>query len=558
MTITELPPQAARSSPVSGPPDPVSDAPPTVSDAPPTASDAPEGGSRSDWWLERLLWLVGTLGGLLVGAIGFVMSYDTLSTKALSWGFSADLAPWFPVGVDASIVAFLALDLHMIRKGCPWPVLRLAAHVMTGATVWFNAASQGSIGADPVQAAAHAVTPILFVLGVEAARRRVIKKARIEAGTHTDRIPLHRWILSPWATPKLYRRMRLYNITSYPEMIRRGQELIAYELWLKRKYDGDLSKASEDEMLPMTMAPYGYDVAEALAMPAEQERAAEERREEAERRQVEAETRRQLAERRAEAERIRAQAALEVAQAQAGAEAERARAQARADVTAAERAAMLEDQALETATIAEARARTAKAEREEAEERAREAEANRAAAEQQRLAEEERRAAEAAATVAELEARAVETAAMAEARKRAAEADKAAAEIERDAAETRRRAAEIDAEQAEAAARQEAAIAQARQQRQAAAEAEQAAAETRRRAAEIEAAAIEMEDAARLSPRERAARKVARMVLAHADGESERLPLDAITEAFGVAFSTASEYRNEAAALLASGYRPAA
>lgn len=553
MTITELPPQVARSSPVSGPPDLVSGAAPPVSDAPPTASETPEGGMV----LSAILWAVAMIGGGLVGVIGFAMSYSTLAETALAWGFSPELAMWFPVGIDASIIAFLALDLYLIRKDTGWPVLRLAAHAMTAATVWFNASSQGAIGADPVQAAAHGVMPILFVVGVEAGRRLVIQQAAIEAGTHTDRIPLHRWLLSPWATPRLYRRMRLYGITSYPEMIRRGQDLIAYELWLKRRHGGDLRLASEDEMLPMTMAPYGYTVAEALAMPAEQERAAEERREEAARRQLEAETRRQLAERRAEAERVRAQAALEVTQAQAGAEAERARAQARADVTAAERAAQLEEAALETAAVAEARARTAKAECEEAEERAREAAADRAAAEQQRLADEERRFAEAAAAVAELEAQAVETAAMAEARRRTAEADKAAAETADAAAETRRRAAEIDRLAADERAREAAADAAAARSRKDTAEADEAAAETRRRAAEVEAAAIEMEDAARLSPRERAARKVARMVLAHAGGDSERLPLDAITEAFGVAYSTASEYRTEAAALLANGYRPA-
>jgi hypothetical protein len=559
MTITELPRIAAPTDPDSAPPAAVSGTRAPVSEAPEFVSAAPSGASAgpgNDSRLMIALSLAAAVGGIIVGVIGFAMSYETLASVALHWGFSERLAPWFPVGVDASIVAFLALDLYLVRKSTPWPVLRTAAHVMTGATIWFNASSQGSIKADPVRAAAHGVMPILFVIGVEAARRLIIQKARLEAGTAADRVPLHRWVLAPVATPRFYRRMRLYGITSYPEMVRREQDLIAYRLWLKRKHEGDLSQASEDELLPMTMAPYGYTVAQALAMPDEQEREAEGRQEEAERRRLAAETRRQLAQSKAEADLLRAEGQVETVRAEVAGETGQARARAQAAVTAAERAAQLEEEALETATMAEARARTARAEREEAEQRLARAEADRLAAEEERRVAEERRAAAAAAEVAELEARAVETVAMAEARERAAEADRRAAEIEKAAAETRRAAAEADVEAADARAREEAAREAAERSKLTAAEAEQAAAEIRRRAAEINRRAVEDEDTAKLSPRERSARKVARMVLTDAGGDAEQLPLRAITETLGVVASTASEIRKEAAELLASGYRP--
>ncbi|WP_189908796.1 DUF2637 domain-containing protein, partial [Streptomyces capillispiralis] len=242
MTITDMPQTAAPDTPASHPQGHASGVPEKVSGTPRGVS-SPDKRKTIKPTRDRLmtaLSLVAAFGGTLVGVIGFAMSYSTLAKVALSWGFSKELAPWFPVGVDASIIAFLALDLYLIRKGTPWPLLRMAAHAMTGATIWFNASSQGHIGTDPVQAASHGVMPILFVIGVEAARRLIIQKARLEAGTVTDRIPLHRWILSPIATPRFYRRMRLHNVTSYPEMIRRQQELIGYEQWLKRKYDGDL------------------------------------------------------------------------------------------------------------------------------------------------------------------------------------------------------------------------------------------------------------------------------------------------------------------------------
>ncbi|MCX4799918.1 DUF2637 domain-containing protein [Streptomyces sp. NBC_01242] len=557
MTLTEWPQTAAPDTPVSLPPTGASDAPKAVSDTPDAVSQAqkrnPIKPTRDR--LMTALSLVAAIGGTLVGVIGFAMSYSTLAKVALSWGFSKELAPWFPVGVDASIIAFLALDLYLIRKSTPWPILRMAAHAMTGATIWFNASSQGQISADPVKAASHGIMPILFVIGVEAARRLIIQKARLEAGTATDRIPLHRWILSPVATPRFYRRMRLHGITSYPEMIRRQQDLIGYEQWLKRKYDGDLDKATEDERLPMKMAAHGYTVAEALEMPEQQERDAEARAEEAERRRLDAETRQELARKKAEADRLEADGQLEAVRARVEGETGQARAHARAQVSAAERAAELEEAALETAVIAEARAREAEAERKEAQEREAKGAAEVRAAELERQAAEKRRLAAEADRVVAAEAQAIETAEIAEARKRAAEADRATAETERAAAETRRRAAEADRLTAQENDRKATADANVQAARLREAETEQAAAEARLAAAEIERRAVEIEDAAKLSPRERSVRKVARMILAVGGDADQVLLADIQRETAVSSTDTASKYRQEAVDLLREGYR---
>ncbi|MET7852945.1 DUF2637 domain-containing protein [Streptomyces avermitilis] len=557
MTITDMPQRAAPDTPVSRPPTAVSDASPTVSGAAPHVSRTQKRNAIKPACdrLMTVLSVAAAIGGPLIGVIGFAMSYSTLAKKALTWGFSADLAPWFPVGVDASIIVFLALDLYLIRKDTPWPLLRMAAHGMTFATIWFNASSQGHIAGDPVRAASHGVMPLLFVIGVEAARRLFIKQTQLEAGTAADRIPLHRWILAPVATPRFYRRMRLHGIRSYPEMIRRQQDLTAYEQWLKRKH-GDLSKASEDELLPMTMAAHGYTVAQALALPEQQEREAEARAEEAERRRLDAKTRRELAHKQAEARRLEADGELETVRARVEGTTAQARAHARAQASAAERAAELEEQALETAVVAEARAREAAAERQASQEREAKAAADARAAELERQAAEKRKIAAEADRVAVAEAQAVETVEIAEARQRAAEADRAAAETERAAAETRRRAAEAERLAAQETERRAVADANTQAARRREAETELAAAETRLAAAEIERRAVEIEDAAKLTPRQRAVRKVARMILA-VDGMADRLPLAEIQRELAVTSpGTASEYRQEAAELIAGGYRP--
>ncbi|MEV5864821.1 DUF2637 domain-containing protein [Streptomyces sp. NPDC052071] len=275
------------------------------------------------------------------------------------------LSGWFPIGIDASIVALLAMDLVMVRRRTPWPVLRFAAHAMTLATVLFNAAdgiktakdvsAWDGLWNDPLRAISHAVMPVLFVLGVEAARRLLMHAARIEEGTTSDRIPMHRWVLAPVRTGRLYRRMRLAAVTSYPEMVEREQALAGYKVWLTHELGGTLSKATETQLLPITMAPHGYTVEEALALPSKWEADAEERAEqEAERERLKAERQREQAKRDritaltdeadiAEAEhQVAARTGTAAAQAtaataQAQAEAEAARTRAELQKTAAER-----------------------------------------------------------------------------------------------------------------------------------------------------------------------------------------------------------------------------
>ncbi|MFD9592031.1 DUF2637 domain-containing protein [Kitasatospora sp. NPDC059973] len=473
-----------------------------------------------------------------------------------------DMGQLFTGGVDIGIMIMIAVDLLMAWLKRPISWIRYPVWLLTAATVVLNGASAAPQGRpwqlmDYLAAGAHGIVPMLFIMVVELGRDSIDRVVRPERAER-DSIPLNRWVLAPKATARLYRRMRLYDVRSYPEMVRREQELTAYELWLKRKHGGDLSKASDDELLPMKMAPHGFTVDQALAMPDDQERDAEARAEAAEHRRLAAETRSRLAQAEAEAQKLRAQGRVEAVRAQVAGETGQARAQAQAQVSAAERVAAAEEAALETAVMAEAKARTAGAQRLEAEQRKTKAEADLAAAELERLAAEERRQAAEADRIAAAEAAAVETQTIAEAKLAAREADRAAAETAKAAAETRREAAERNRLADEERARQAAALAAVEQSNLAAAETARAAAEIRLAAAEIERRAVEAEDVARLKPRERAVRKVVRMILAVSpEGDADLLPLADIQQEVGVtSYGTASEYRQEAADLLASGYRP--
>ncbi|GAA4869772.1 hypothetical protein GCM10023235_55640 [Kitasatospora terrestris] len=480
-------------------------------------------------------------GGAVLAGIGFTGSYTAL----VNLGFRHNLGDFsyaFPVGVDVGIVVLLALDLHLIRRRTPWPVLRLLAHGFTAATIYFNAASAGSIANDPTGSAMHAVIPVMFIAAVEAGRRLVIRITRIEAGRPSEGVPLHRWLLAPWPAWMMFRRMRLYGIDSYQRAIELERERIVYRVLLERDHGSDLRKAPADALLPLTMARFGLSVDEALALPAEAEERARLR---AERREAfEADLAARADARTADTQifRLRTQGKVEAAGFEVGAETATAKARAHARTVAAGREA-------------EAVMAAAAAEQEAAEARRRAAETDQAAAEtEQAAAETRRRAAETERQAAAFErACAQEEEAAEEARLRAAEAARAAAETEAAAAEARRRGAEADRQRALAA-----------HDRIALEEASEAArlraAEARRRAAETEMRALEMEDEAKLTPSARGARKVARMILAAYGPDHtgpvnpEAVDLQTIANALGVSIATASQRRADAADLLASGY----
>ncbi|ALC32320.1 DUF2637 domain-containing protein [Streptomyces sp. CFMR 7] len=590
MTITEWPRIAAEPAPASPAPTAVSETPAPVSATPGIVSETPDFVSETQkrnpdeptpavprgplTTMQKL-----AVGGIVVFAlvlagIGLYLSFAHVAEFAheeLRFG-SLDKGRLFAVGVDVGIMVMIAVDLLMAWLKRPITWIRYPVWLLTSATVVLNAASAAPKNRpwellDYVAAFAHGVVPVLFIMIVEVGRDaidRIVRPGR-EA---RDAIPLIRWVLAPVATPRIYRRMRLWGVASYPEMVRREQDLLAYEQWLKRKYDGDLSKASDDERLPMKMAPYGYTVSEALAMPDQQEADAEKREEEAERRRLEATTRKELAEKRAEAVRLEADGQLESVRARVDSEKGMARAQSKAQITAAERAAERDEAALETAVQAEARTRRAEAERQEAEAREAAADADLRTAELERAAAQKRKEAAEADRVAAAEAQAVETQAIAEARRAAAEADRVAAEAEAAAAETRRAAAETARLEAQEIERQAIAAAGIEAARKAAAETAKAAAETHRAAAEIERRAVEMEDEAKLNRRERSVRKVARLALAAGhfhDGlalEDVQYELNEVVSIADVqracdvsSTDTASKYRQEAAILIAGGYR---
>lgn len=507
MTITIEPPVTV-SAPLE--PRPTSGTRPSPSGTPADASGTPPeklstGTPEVPRKVKVVLGIAAIVGGVVMGAIGFYLSFGNLSQAGSAvFGFSEADAPYFAVGVDVAIVTCLVLDLFMACIRTSWPLLRFLAHVMTLASVYFNAAAHGAITENWDKALSHGLMPILFVIGVEAGRRILVHQAALPADH--DVIPAHRWVLATRPTWRIFKQMKLWD-EGYSEAMGRLRERAIFDAW--NEYKADLAKAGLEEgseaalaRLPKKLEPFGLTVDEALTLPDRMARAELKRKQEADKRARELELDKERAEHATQKERLAHRKEMAALQADLAATEGVTGAQARGAVAEAE--ARAEAQARAASSLSEAM-------------------------ESQEAAEAKQRAAEAKAKAAEAEARAAEANAEKVTALATTETEKAKA------LEAVHRAAEAQAQ---------------------AAEAEKRAAEARDAAAQILRRAVEAEDYANFTPRQRRVRVVARTLLS-ASYRGEDVDLAAIEQAIGVSTSTASTTKAEAVELLKAGYDPA-
>ncbi len=199
------------------------------------------------------------LGAIVVGSgaiagIGFTGSYTAVRRLAEEKGFS-----WFsyvfPVGVDVGIAVILALDVYLTwKKMAFWP-LRMIAWLLTAGTIAFNSSVSWP---DPVGTTMHALIPVLFVIVVEAARHAVRRTADLADDRHMDSIRWWRWTLSPVGTFRMWRRMKLWEIRSYDEVVRLERARVLYRRDLRIRYGRRWrSSAPLDALRALRMAGYG-------------------------------------------------------------------------------------------------------------------------------------------------------------------------------------------------------------------------------------------------------------------------------------------------------------
>jgi Protein of unknown function (DUF2637) len=208
---------------------------------------------------HRILVGIVVAGAVIIAGIGFAGSYAAVRTLALHKGFGW-FANVFPIGVDAGIVVLLALDLLLTWLRIPFPLLRQTAWLLTAATIAFNGAAAWP---DGLGVGMHAIIPVLFVVSVEAARHAIGRIADITADKHMESVRITRWLLAPLPTFRLWRRMKLWELHSYEETIRREQDRLVYRARLRARYGiAWRRKAPVEAIMPLRLAKYGVPLAE--------------------------------------------------------------------------------------------------------------------------------------------------------------------------------------------------------------------------------------------------------------------------------------------------------
>ncbi|MFJ6935927.1 DUF2637 domain-containing protein [Streptomyces sp. NPDC101132] len=160
----------------------------------------------------------GALAAAGVGALGLISSFDAVSAAAARWGFGE---PWMlPVGIDTAIPVFTVANLLLIRMDMALAWVRFVPWLLTLITCGLNiAAGQGAWAK-----VAHGTMPLLWVVFSEIGAHIYAVRIGAVTGRRMDKIRASRWLLAFPSTFSLWRRMTLWEITSYADALAREKE----------------------------------------------------------------------------------------------------------------------------------------------------------------------------------------------------------------------------------------------------------------------------------------------------------------------------------------------
>ncbi|MEW2546571.1 DUF2637 domain-containing protein [Streptomyces sp. NPDC047002] len=144
-----------------------------------------------------------------VGALGLASSFTAVSAAAARWEFAA---PWMlPIGIDIAIPVFTVANLLLIRMDMRLAWVRFVPWVLTLVTCGLNIAA----GTSTPARVAHGTMPLLWVVFSEIVAHIYAVRIGAATGRRMEKIRRSRWLLAPLSTFVLWRRMTLWEVTSY-------------------------------------------------------------------------------------------------------------------------------------------------------------------------------------------------------------------------------------------------------------------------------------------------------------------------------------------------------
>ncbi|GHE36674.1 hypothetical protein GCM10018785_02880 [Streptomyces longispororuber] len=173
---------------------------------------------------------LGALAAAGVGALGLISSFDAVSAAAARWGFGE---PWMlPVGIDVAIPVFTVANLLLIRMDMALAWVRFVPWALTLITCGLNIAAGHSLSAK----VAHGTMPLLWVVFSEIGAHIYAVRIGAVTGRRMEKIRFSRWLLAFPSTFALWRRMTLWEVTSYSEALAREKERQLARADLRERY----------------------------------------------------------------------------------------------------------------------------------------------------------------------------------------------------------------------------------------------------------------------------------------------------------------------------------
>ncbi|MEU6755968.1 DUF2637 domain-containing protein [Streptomyces sp. NPDC046685] len=181
-------------------------------------------------WPDMTLLGFAVIGGMAVGGLGLYASLDGVAHAAREWGFTE---PWIvPAALDGAIPVFTAAYLILIRMNMPLAWVRFVPWALTVVTCWLNI----GVGETLLAKIAHGAMPLLWVVFAEIVAHVYAVRIGVATGRRMEKIRRSRWLLAPVSTFIIWRRMTLWEITSYDVALQREQDRQLVRADFKERY----------------------------------------------------------------------------------------------------------------------------------------------------------------------------------------------------------------------------------------------------------------------------------------------------------------------------------
>src|SRR5699024_5888881 len=135
--------------------------------------------------------------------------------RELAVDLNMPLPAVFPVGIEGGMIAVLAIDIVLTWIGRPITWLRQVARVLSAAAIGINSYAGLDYGVAAV--VMHALAPAILIVGVEALRHHLL--GVLQAPEEREPIPLGRWLLAPFSSAAMMRRMVLWQQPRYSDAL---------------------------------------------------------------------------------------------------------------------------------------------------------------------------------------------------------------------------------------------------------------------------------------------------------------------------------------------------